>query len=293
LAGSIPERPRRRTEPIRLASSLLTLCLLGPTAAWSGKRQKNYEEGLRQEQAQQWEKAAEEFSLAVAAEPSKSEYQLDLRRALFNASQAFSQQGAALLERGDYLGAYNAFRRAYVYDPANELARSMMERAFKLQTGKDARAEAERPAPVARPQSAARLRPTAYETTRGADDSLAPARNEQLQSIQYSGDLEKFVRYLARQLRINVVFDRDFPMREVSVDLIDVTAAQALDYIFLTQGLFFQKLSARTIVIAVTPHVMRASSVNPEDEEMHPSGTLQTPTTYTSSRPTGARFSSR
>ena len=35
------------------------------------------------------------------------------------------------------------------------------------------------------------------------------------------------------------------------------------------------------IVIAVTPHVMRASSVNPEDEEMHPSGTLQTPTTGT------------
>jgi hypothetical protein len=255
LAGSIPERPTRRTEPIRLASSLLALCLLAPAAAaWSGKGQKSYKEGLRQEQARQWEKAAEEFSLAVAAEPSNSEYQLHLRRALFNASQAFSQQGAALLERGDYLGAYNAFRRAYAYDPANELARSMMERAFKLQTGKDQREEAERPAPVARPQSAARLRPTAYETTRGADDSLAPARNEQLQSIQYSGDLEKFVRYLARQLRINVVFDRDFPRREDS---------------------------QTDIVIAVTPHVMRASSVNPEDEEMHPSGTLQTPTTGT------------
>ncbi len=39
--------------------------------------------------------------------------------------------------------------------------------------------------------------------------------------------------------------------------------------------------SQTDIVIAVTPHVMRASSVNPEDEEMHPSGTLQTPTTGT------------
>jgi general secretion pathway protein D len=230
---------------------LLTLCLFAPTAAaWSGKGQKNYKEGLKQEAAQQWEKAAEEFSLAAAAEPSNSEYQLHLRRALFNASQAFSQQGAALMERGDYLGAYNAFRRAYGYDPANELARSMMERAFKLQTGKDERDDAERPAPVARPQSAARLQPTAYETKSRTDVRLPAARNEQLQSIQYSGDLEKFVRYLARQIRINVVFDRDFPKREVSVDLIDVTAAQALDYIFLTQGLFFQKLSARTIVVA-------------------------------------------
>ncbi|MET0644968.1 MAG: secretin N-terminal domain-containing protein [Pyrinomonadaceae bacterium] len=250
MAGSITERPTRRTN-LRFVSALLSLCLLAPTAAaWSGKGQKNYKEGLRHEQSQQWEKAAEEFSLAAAAEPSNSEYQLHLRRALFNASQAFSQQGAALMERGDYLGAYNAFRRAYAYDPANELSRSMMERAFKLQTGKEEREDAGTPAPAARPQPTARMRPTAYEAGRRADDALAPSRNEQLQSIQYSGDLEKFIRYLARQIRINVVFDRDFPRREVSVDLIDVTSAQALDYIFLTQGLFFQKLSARTIVVA-------------------------------------------
>jgi hypothetical protein len=35
------------------------------------------------------------------------------------------------------------------------------------------------------------------------------------------------------------------------------------------------------IVIAVTPHVMRAPSVTPQDEEAHPSGTLQTPTSDT------------
>ncbi|HEX8290262.1 MAG TPA: secretin N-terminal domain-containing protein [Pyrinomonadaceae bacterium] len=250
MAGSITERPTRRTS-LRLVSSLLTLCLLAPTAsAWSGKGQKNYKEGLRHEQAQQWEKAAEEFSLAAAAEPSNSEYQLHLRRALFNASQAFSQQGAALMERGDYLGAYNAFRRAYGYDPANELARSMMERAFRLQTGEDERKEAQRPATPATQRPTARLQPTAYEPNRRADDVVAAPRNEQLQSIQYSGDLEKFIRYLARQIRLNVVFDRDFPKREVAVDLIEVTAAQALDYIFLTQGIFFQKLSARTIVVA-------------------------------------------
>ena len=144
MAGSISERPTRRTT-LRIVSALLALCLLAsPAAAWSGKGQKNYKQGLRHEAAQQWEKAAEEFSLAAAAEPENSEYQLHLRRALFNASQQFSQQGAALMERGDYLGAYNAFRRAYGYDPANELARSMMERAFRLQTGKGEREEAER-----------------------------------------------------------------------------------------------------------------------------------------------------
>ena len=259
MTGSISERPTARTT-FRLVSLLLALCLLAaPAAALVSKGQKNYKRGLEYEAAKQWEKAAEEFSLAVAAEPSNSEYQLHYRRAVFNASQAFSQQGAALLERGDYLGAYNAFRRAYGYDPANELARSMMERAFRLQTGKD---DAHAPAPAA-PQAAARLTPTAYDpravasaaaalrdSGRRQDDSLSASRGEQLQSIQYSGDLEKFIKYLARQIKINVVFDRDFPRREVNVDLQDVTAAQALDYIFLTQGLFFQKLSGRTIVVA-------------------------------------------
>ncbi len=261
MAGSIPERPTRRTT-LRLVSALLTLCLLAPTAAaWAGKGQKNYKQGLRHEAAQQWEKAAEEFSLAAAAEPENSEYQLHLRRALFNASQTFSQQGAALMERGDYLGAYNAFRRAYGYDPANELARTLMERAFRRQTDGEGKEDAAKPAPAARPQAEAHLRPTAFDASVGdvpapgraggrQDESLAPSRNEQLQTIQYSGDLEKFIKYLARQIRINVVFDRDFPRREVSVDLLDVTAAQALDYIFLTQGLFFQKLSSRTIVVA-------------------------------------------
>lgn len=230
---------------------LLSLCILAsPAAAFVPKGQKNYKQGLQFEAAQQWEKAAEEFSLAVAAEPSNSEYQLHYRRAVFNASQAFMQQGGSLLDRGDYLGAYNAFRRAYAYDPANELAASMMDRAFKLQTSKDDDAKQER---RATPAAAARLQPTAYTSgsaSRAQDDAGVAPRSEQLHAIQYGGDLEQFVKYLARQLKLNVVFDRDFPKRNVNVDLQDVTAAQALDYIFLTQGLFFQKLSNRTIVVA-------------------------------------------
>jgi general secretion pathway protein D len=240
----------------RFASVALVLCLLAtPVAAFSPKGQKNYKQGLQHEAAQQWEKAAEEFSLAVAAEPSNAEYQLHYRRAVFNASQVFMQQGSALLERGDYVGAYNAFRRAYGYDPANELAHSMMERTLRLQIGND---DGNRAQP-AKPEVSASIAPAAYSPNGGSkpsrntgkqDDALASTRSEQLHAVQYNGDLEKFVKYLARQIKLNVMFDRDFPKRNVDVDLQDVTAAQALDYIFLTQGLFFQKLSNRTILVA-------------------------------------------
>ena len=42
---------------------------------------------------------------------------------VFNASQTYMQQGRALAEQRDYVGAYNAFRQAYGYDPVNRAGR--------------------------------------------------------------------------------------------------------------------------------------------------------------------------
>nr|MDQ3805280.1 hypothetical protein [Acidobacteriota bacterium] len=251
--------PRRAGRLVRACVSLLLLaCLLaGPAAALASKGEKNYRRGLEHEAAERWEKAAEEFALAAASEPANAEYQLHYRRAVFNASQVFMKQGAGLFERGDFLGAHNAFRRAYGYDPANDLARSLMEKALRLQLEKDNPAGGDG---VARGRVEAR-QPNGFDLVnvnssagaRGgsaADEALPSPRAEQLRVITYSGDLEDFVKYLAREIKLNVVFDRDFPARTVEVDLQEVTAAQALDYVFLTQGLFFQKLSNKTILVA-------------------------------------------
>ena len=240
-----------RLSRVCVSLALCAALLLAPAAALAAKGgQKNFRRGLEHEAAQRWEKAAEEFALAVAAEPANAEYQLHYRRSVFNASQSFMQQGASLFERNDYLGAYNAFRRAYGYDPVNDLARSMMDKALRLQLEKDnPSGEAARAQPEARrPNGFGLVNANARETR--ADAPAVSPRAEQLRAINYSGDLEEFVKYLAREIRLNVMFDRDFPRRGLKIDLQDVTAAQALDYIFLTQGLFYQKLSNRTILVA-------------------------------------------
>src|SRR5436853_6919227 len=112
-----------------LAISLLAL----PLTAFAKKGDKNFKRGMDYEQKQQWDRAAQEFTLAVAADPSNMEYQLHFRRASFNASQTFMQQGRSLAEQRDYVGAYNAFRQAFGYDPVNQLAVSEMERMLRLQ----------------------------------------------------------------------------------------------------------------------------------------------------------------
>src|SRR5450432_3576657 len=119
-------------------SLLLTACmLLVPVSAFAKKGDVHFKKGMQYESAQQWEKAAQEFTLAVAADPANIDYQLHFHRATFNASQAFMQQGRALAEQSDYVGAYNAFRQAYGYDPVNQLAVSEMERMLRLQAAKD------------------------------------------------------------------------------------------------------------------------------------------------------------
>ncbi|HVF86832.1 MAG TPA: secretin N-terminal domain-containing protein [Pyrinomonadaceae bacterium] len=243
------------------ASLLIVICLLfAPMTVLAKKKgEKNYNRGLEHEAAQQWEKAAQEFALAIAALPSDVEYQIHYRRSVFNASQSFMQKGRALADQGDYTGAYNAFRQAYGYDQVNELALSEMGRMLRLQREKEGLSDP--PDPNLRgTDSGARVAPTSFQNGSSRDpraaatpDDSLPARAEKLRVINYSGKLEPFIRQLAEELNLNVVFDRDFSQRgnqEVKITLRDVTTARALDYIFTSQGLFFQKLDRRTILVA-------------------------------------------
>ncbi|MFL6281999.1 MAG: secretin N-terminal domain-containing protein [Pyrinomonadaceae bacterium] len=234
---------------VRPAAALLMAAVLlaSPIAVLAKKGEKNYRQGIDYEKAQQWEKAAQEFALALAASPSDTEYLLHYRRAVFNASQVFMLKGKALYEQGDYVGAYNAFRQAYGLDPVNDLAAQEMDHMLRLQREKEGAANPSKSSPATyRPGQQGGARPD------GQADGVGPVRSEQLQTIQYSGDLEGFIRKLADELSLNVVFDQNFSQvkRNINVRWKDITPARALDYIFLANGLFFQKLDRRTILVA-------------------------------------------
>jgi general secretion pathway protein D len=250
-----------------LAAVAIVFCLLlAPVAVLAKKGEKNYNRGINYEKMQQWERAAQEFALAVAANPADIEYQLHYRRAVFNASQRFMEQGRSLAEQGDYTGAYNAFRQAYGYDPINELAASEMERMLRLQREKEASrntnggskgnnnggAPAAPSHGVGGPTASAGSVPTVPATYRtgGAAQGPAVGRSEQQRVVNYSGDLENYIRQLAEELNLNVIFDRDFPKRTINIHLREVTTARVLDYIFTAQNIFFQKLDRRTILVA-------------------------------------------
>jgi general secretion pathway protein D len=236
---------KNNTRTRALISLLLALSLLSlPITAFAKKGDKNFKRGADYERKQQWDKAAQEYTLAVAADPSNMEYQLHFRRASFNASQTYMQQGRSLSERGDYVGAYNAFRQAYGYDPVNELAVSEMERMLRMQAVKEGRSPSKGGDTS---EGGATLTPASAQT-----QDLATPPQQQLRVVDVKGDLKQLIRTLAEQLNLNVIFDRQSfaQSRPVDISLRDVTTAQALDYLFLQEGLFFQKLSRRTILVA-------------------------------------------
>src|SRR5947208_5763764 len=79
---------RRVGHPCYTISIVLILCFVcTPALALSKRGEENFRQGIKYERAQQWDRAAQEFTLAVAADPSNTEYQLHYRRSLFNASQ--------------------------------------------------------------------------------------------------------------------------------------------------------------------------------------------------------------
>src|SRR5215468_5967600 len=160
----------------------------------------------------------------------------------------YMQQGRALAEQRDYVGAYNAFRQAFGYDPVNQLAVSEMERMLRLQDVKQGGTgnidTNKTDGTGATPASPTNAKP--------AEDATV-ARPEQLRTVNYNGDLKHYIRTLAEQLSLNVIFDKQSfaQPRTLEINLTQpTTTAKALDFIFLQEGLFFQKLDRHTILVA-------------------------------------------
>jgi len=234
-----------------LITFVLLLSLFSPisTLAFDGK--KYFRQGMKHEDAQEWDKAVEQFALAVSDSPKNPEYRLHLVRALFHASQLYMKKGSTAAKEKDYEAGYVAFRKAYAFDPTNELAKSEMERMVRLQKGLNGDVADDKD------PNGVKLIQTGH-TQNGAVNGVlpqVPQRMDRVRNLNFKGgiDLQDIIKDLARELELNVLFDADSfrtPNRKVYIELSNVTPARALDYIFLQEGLFFQRVGPRTILIA-------------------------------------------
>ncbi len=232
---------------------LLVFSMLSPTAVLAmGDGKKFFKEGMKAEAAEDWDKAVEQFVLAIGENPKNPEYRLHYIRALFNASQMYMRTGGLLANNKDYKGGYDAFRKAYAYDPTNELAKAEMERMARLY--KDTLDGGN---PDDKTKQEVKLVQTSFNRQVLPQGVVIPQKLEELENVgPFPGgvDLQTIIRDLARSLDLNVIFDAETfrTAQKINIELKGVTTAKALDYIFLQQNLFFQKVGPRTILVANT-----------------------------------------
>jgi len=230
----------------RIFAAVVVFSVVSPFSVLAiGDGKKYFKQGLKYEVEEEWDKAAEAFALAVNENPKNSEYKLHLQRALFNASQMYMRKGREAAEQKDYQAGYMAFRKAYAFDPANQLAKSEMARMLRLQEESEKKSGS--------PKSVSGIVPAVGGAVRPEDLKL-PQKLEQLKNLPFPGgvNLTFIIKQLADDLDLNVLFDSESRLetRTIRIELKNVTAARALDYIFLQENLFFQRVGPRTILVA-------------------------------------------
>ncbi len=226
----------------RILAIFLALCLISPGMALAGGKsgKKNFKEGMKYEELQQWDMAAQQFALAVAAEPDNAEYKLHYLRSLQQASLMFVKRGDALMEQNDYAGAYTAYRQAYNFDQGNEISRLKMERMLELQKAQASGAE-----PVAANRIA-----NVMPTSNDIQVATRTRSRDVVQTISFKDTKFKtVVLNLGRQLGLNVVFDESVKDQPVTIELTEVTVAKALDIIFKTYKYSFEQVDRRTMLV--------------------------------------------
>jgi len=243
----------------------VVLAMVAPVGVLAKDGKKHFKEGMKYEENRQWDKAAEQFALAVAEKPSNVEYQLHLQRSLVNAAIMLVERGDMLSEKKDYNAAYQAYRQAYAFDPANELALIKMRRMLEAQgLPTDSIPDSTDPSgPRYKLKKEDGTVKTSYNgvtkpgtTARRIQLLESPGRKFPKTEVSYNNSpLLSIIEHLAQDMGLNVIFDQQVAAQlrnnKVSVELRGVTRPRALDMILKTNNLMYAQLDTRTIVIAL------------------------------------------
>jgi len=170
-------------------SLLLTACLLLDAVDRNGQKAiRTSKKGLKYETAQQWEKAAQEFTLAVAADPANTEYQTAFSPREFQCFAGLHAAGTGPAEQRTMSAHTTLFARHTGMIWVNTLAVSEMER-MPAPAGHQKMALYRHSRRKVRKRWAPRRR-----AARQPRNLLRRRHNtEQLRLISYSGDLKTFI----------------------------------------------------------------------------------------------------
>jgi general secretion pathway protein D len=225
---------------LRMACSRLQIGVVVLALAAGGcAAGKAFRQGEASMRAGNLDEAVAAYRRAVQANPTSTNYQIALQRAMQAASRAHLERAHAFEQQDQLEAALGEYRLASEFDPTNRVATSKVAELDR--TIRD-RIEASRPVPPIQ-----QLRERARASS--AEPILNPASREPLNLRFNNVSLRDILGVIGSSTGINISYDREVQDRAATVNLDGVTLEQALNQIMTMNQLSYKVLSDRSIFV--------------------------------------------
>ena len=224
---------------VRVAALFSVLLLLFPAAALADQAKKLYEQGKGAEARENYEAAYDFYSQALQLKPADARYKSAVYRMRFLAGASYVHRGQKLRDDGKLEDALVLFEKAYLIDPASDIARQEIKKTkAMIDLGKSG---------AGKPQALSPLRKRLEEAQEAVE--LVPISNVPI-TLKLTEDSKVIYQTIGKLAGLNVLFDPDYTSRRISVELNGVTLDQALEVVALESKTFWRPVTPNTLFVA-------------------------------------------
>ena len=222
---------------MRTAGTLL-LVLVIPLLGCSGYR--SYREAQIAERHGDWDKAVLHYLELVDQYPSNISYKAGLLRSKIKASQDHFDRAKKLHQAGALEQARREYLQTLQLDPSNQYAQVEYEKVVESLAQADGS-----PGSLSIDQLKEKT-----QTEAAGPPILSPRSTEPI-SLNFPNKVSQrdIYRALGQAFGINIQFDSKLRDRQLSIELEDVTAQEALEFVMRAAGHFYKVLNENTIIV--------------------------------------------
>ncbi len=236
----------------------LVLAFTAGVDAKSRKGDKIWKQGKEAEDRREFDKALDLYEKALNEDPSNPSFLLSVRKIRFQAGQSHVDKGKKLRVEGKLEEALLEFQRAFAIDPSSSIAEQEIRRTTQMIEREKKRAAEPGQAEV-KPEERG-LTP-AQQARKETEERVASAMpppelkpiTPQISTLKMNNQPVKVLFETVGKLAgINVVFDPEYqsqPSKNFSVDLVNSTLDEALDYLAVITKSFWKPLSSNTVFV--------------------------------------------
>jgi len=222
----------------RAATLCLVFFLILPVSALADQAKKLYEQGKIAEARENYEAAYDLYGKAFQLKPTEIRYKSAVYRTRFLAGASYVHRGQKLRDEGKLEDALVLFEKAYLVDPASDIAQQEIRKTKAL---------IDKSGGGAKPQAMTPLRKRLEEAQGPVE--LVPISNVPI-TLKLTEDSKVIYQTIGKLAGLNVLFDPDYTSRRISVELNGVTLDQALEVVALESKTFWRPVTPNTLFVA-------------------------------------------